>query len=76
MKTTTWRKEMNSLNNISLKKKKKSKKKVWKQNILKVAAAKMNSNIIVKNLQSKEKINKNVMIMNTTMTKIIATVQG
>ena len=29
-----------------------------------------------KNLQSKEKINKNIMIMNTAMTKIIPTVQG
>ena len=42
---------------------------------MKAAAAKMNINIIVKSLQSKEKINKNIMTMNTTMTNIIATVQ-
>ena len=34
----------------------------------------MNINIIVKNLQSKKK--KKIMTMNTTMAKIIATVQG
>ena len=34
----------------------------------------MNINTVVKNLQSKEKINKNIMAMNTTMTKIIAMV--
>ena len=55
---------------------KKQKKKDRKKNILKVVAAKMNINVIVKNFQSKEKINKNIMTMNITMTKIIATVQG
>ena len=43
---------------------------------LKIKHTESSGSFIVKNLQSKEKINKNVMIVNTTMTKIIATVQG